>query len=74
MYNYYNYPIPEERKRWRSAYEIEIAARKHEKRRIQILNEKAAWIMPRVQVEGDRKAGFLSFLKVPLQMLAALFG
>jgi spore maturation protein CgeB len=74
MYTNYNYLIPEERQAWRSAYEIEIAAHKHEERRFQILNEYAAWVTPRVQVEGGRKTGFLSFLQAPLQMLAALFG
>jgi hypothetical protein len=62
MYTNYNYLIPEERRAWRSAYEIEIAAREHEERRIQMF------------FDGDRKTGFLSFLKAPLQMLAALIG
>lgn len=68
MFNYYNYPIPEEHQNWRSACEIEIAALKHEERRIQMLHEDTS------SVKGDRKAGFLSFLKAPLQMLAALLG
>jgi hypothetical protein len=62
MYTNYNYLIPEERRAWRSAYEIEIAAREHEERRIQML------------FDGDRKTGYLSFFTVPLQMLAALIG
>jgi hypothetical protein len=69
MYNY-NYLIPDERQSWRSAYEIEIAARKHENRRIQMLSENTS----RVQVKENRKAGFLSFLTASLQMLAALIG
>ena len=68
MFNYYNYPIPEQHKNWRSAGEIKIAALKHEERRIQLMQEDAS------SVKGDRKAGFLSFLKAPLQMLAALLG
>jgi hypothetical protein len=63
MYTNYNYLIPEERNNWRSAYEIEIAALKHEERRIQM--------MP---AEGERKAGLMSFFKLPLQMLAILIG
>lgn len=73
MYNY-NYLIPEERQAWRSAYEIEIAALKHENRRIQMLDEDTSWGMSQVQVQENRKAGFLSFLTAPLQMLAALIG
>jgi hypothetical protein len=72
MYNFYNHQILEERQGWRSAYEIEIAAHEHEKRRFQMLNEYASLVTP--QAGGGRKAGFLSFLQVPLQMLAALIG
>ena len=71
MYNY-NYLIPEERPSWRNAYEIQMAALKHEERRIQLLNEDDAWGLP--QVQSNRKTGFLSFLAAPLQMLAAMMG
>jgi hypothetical protein len=73
MYNY-NYLIPEERPTWRSAQEIEIAALRHENRRIQNLHEEAGWHLPQAQGEGDQKAGFLSFITRPLQLLAALIG
>jgi len=68
MFNYYYNPVTEKPKTWRSAYEIEMAALKHEERRIQMMYNNAS------QAEGDRKAGFLSFLRAPLQMLAALIG
>lgn len=34
MYHFYSY-IPESKKSWRSAYEVQVAAVEHEKRRLQ---------------------------------------
>ncbi len=74
MYNYINYLLPDEHQGWKSAYEIELAARKHESQRVRMLNEETAWGLPPVQTGGSRKAGLLSFLKAPMHMLAALIG
>jgi hypothetical protein len=70
MFNYYNYIIPEERQSWRSAYEIEIAARKHEKRRIMLMDEEAAWSNP----QANQRRGFLALLKAPMRLLSILIG
>ena len=74
MNNYYNYLIPEERPAWRNAYEIEIAARKHEELRVRTMQEEPSWALLQMQVEADRRAGFLAFITRPMQMLAALIG
>ncbi len=74
MYNFHNHLIPEKRENWKSAYEIEIAALQHEKRRIQMLHGEADWATPQAQGATGQKAGFLSFFKTPLQMLSTLMG
>ncbi|MEI7849814.1 MAG: hypothetical protein WCK35_28735 [Chloroflexota bacterium] len=63
MFNNYNYLIPEERQSWRSAHEIEIAELKHEERRIQFES-----------MQEDRRADSFSLLRLPMQLLAILFG
>ena len=66
MYPNYNYIIPEERKSWRSAQEIEMAALKNESRwRLMMQNEEFRMDKPL----GTR---FLSFLKASLALLTAL--
>lgn len=74
MFNFYNYQITDEHQSWRSASEIELAALNHEKRRIQMLYEDTSWITSQLQAGGNRKKGFFSFLRAPMQMLATLFG
>ena len=70
MYTNYNYMIPEERKSWRSAQEIEMAALAHENRRIQMLDE----CEPYGQARAEQKSGFLTLLQAPLAALAVLIG
>jgi hypothetical protein len=74
MYIYNNNTIPEKRSGWRNAYEIEIAAREHEKQRYQMINEYASLVTPRVMVEGDRRSGWKAILMAPLRLLAFLIG
>ena len=72
MFYNYSYLMPEERKSWRSAYEIEIAARKHES--LRLLSENDSRVLPWGYSGGSRKSGFSALLKMPFQMLAALMG
>jgi len=73
MFNYNNYPIPDERQTWRNTYEIKMAALQHEQRRMQMMNENASQALPRAQFTGKRKPGLSSFIMAPLRMLATLF-
>ena len=72
MYNFYNNIIPEKRTAWRNAYEIEMAALEHEKRRIQMMHEHTSLAKP--QAQGDRKSGWNAIFKAPLRLLAVLIG
>jgi len=75
MFNYSNYLISDEHQTWRSACDIEIAALKHEERRIQTMHENVSKIKAQAQLEAaDRKAGFLSFLRAPMYVLSTLLG
>ena len=74
MYNFTSTLIPEERRTWRNAYEIEIAALEHEKRRVLMLYSDDSLALSQPQLVGARKTGLLSFLNLPMQMLAALIG
>ena len=60
MYLLYKTMIPQEHQAWRSASEIEAAAYKHEKQRIQLLDGDALW------------AGTLAHITASLRRLAAL--
>ena len=71
MNTFYNYLIPEERQGWRSAYEIEIAARKHEEHRLRWERENTEPIAP---VDGVEKRGLISTIKLSLQLLSGMFG
>ena len=70
MYPNYNYIIPEERKSWRSAQEIEMAALAHENRRIQMLDESE----PCGPARTEQKSGLLTLLQAPLTALSILMG
>ena len=63
MYIYNNNMIPEKRSGWRNAYEIEIAAREHEKQRFQ-MNAKPgeALMRSRLQLASTKSGGSKCFL------------
>ena len=66
MYTNFNFMIPEERKSWRSAQEIEMSALKHESRWRQMMQREE------FQLNKPLWTGFLSFLKASLALLTAL--
>jgi hypothetical protein len=74
MFTNYNFTNSEENKPWKSAYEIQIEALKHEEWRIQNLQEEDDCSKSRAQASENREEGFMSFITKPLQMFFALLG
>jgi len=68
MFNYNTYTVTEERQPWRSAYEIEIEARKQEEWYLQTIDNGPA------STAGRHNTGLSALLKASLRMLATLVG
>jgi hypothetical protein len=74
MHNFYRNMIPEERKTWRNAYEIKIAALEHEKQRYQMIGEETSLAKPQVTVRRNRNSGWAILVNASLRLLAILMG
>ena len=74
MYNFNNNMLPEERKGWRNAYEIQVAALEHEKRRYQIMSEETSLAKPQVLARRSRRSGWSIIVNASLRLIAILIG
>jgi len=72
MYNFNNNMLPEDRKAWRNASEIQVAALEHEKRRYQIMNEETTLAKPQVLARRGRRAGWAMLINASLRLISIL--
>lgn len=74
MYTYNYNTNHEERRAWRSAHEIKLAALEHEKWRIIMMEETTASCKSQVGSRDGQQPVWLAVFKAPLRLFANLMG